>query len=80
ALKAAGMRASMSGKADCWDNAVAESIFATLERELLGSEPLRSRTETRAEIADYIEGYYNTKRRHSYIDYATPIEYELYAA
>lgn len=71
---------SMSRRADCWDNAVAESIFATLEKELLSDGPLKSRASTRAEIADYIDNYYNPRRRHSFIDYATPLEYELKAA
>lgn len=73
------MRPSMSRKADCWDNAVAESFFATLEKELL-HQPLKSRSDIRAEIADYIENYYNVERRHSFVDYATPLEYELRAA
>jgi putative transposase len=80
ALAAYGMIPSMSRKADCWDNAVAESIFATLEKELLADGPLKTRAQTRVDIADYIENYYNTKRRHSYLDYATPLEYELRAA
>lgn len=80
ALNAAGMIPSMSRRADCWDNAVAESIFATLEKELLSTGPLMSRAATRANIASYIEHYYNARRRHSSIDYATPIEYELRAA
>jgi putative transposase len=80
ALSAAGMVASMSGKADCWDNAVAESFFATLEKELLSTEPLKSRKETRIEVADYIERYYNDVRRHSYIDYVSPLEFELAAS
>lgn len=80
ALEQHGMVASMSRRADCWDNAVAESAFATLEKELLGEQPLKSRAETRAEIADYIENYYNTRRRHSYLDYETPLAYELIAA
>jgi len=79
ALRDAGMVASMSGKADCWDNAVAESFFATLEKELLSAEPLKSRKETRIEVADYIERYYNNVRRHSYIDYVSPLEFELAA-
>ncbi len=78
-LKAAGIVPSMSRKADCWDNAVAESIFATLEKELLSPEPLKSRRETRLSIATYIDDYYNVRRRHSYLDYATPLEYELRA-
>lgn len=80
ALKAIGAKASMSRKADCWDNAVAESFFATLEKELLGDEPIRSRERTRVSIANYIEDYYNTSRRHSYLDYVSPIEYEVMAA
>ncbi len=80
ALSDAGMKASMSGKADCWDNAVAESFFATLEKELLSTEPLKSRKETRIEVADYIERYYNDVRRHSYIDYVSPLEFELAAS
>jgi len=79
ALRDAGMVASMSGKADCWDNAVAESFFATLEKELLSTEPLKSRKETRIEVADYIECYYNDVRRHSYINYVSPLEFELAA-
>lgn len=75
-----GMRPSMSRKADCWDNAVAESMFATLEKELLSQGPMMSRADTRQAIANYIEDYYNTRRRHSFIDYATPVEYELMAA
>lgn len=79
ALRRHGMLTSMSRKADCWDNAVAESVFATLEKELLRDQPLKSRADTRADIADYIENYYNVRRRHSYLDYATPLAYELAA-
>lgn len=72
------MQPSMSGKADCWDNAVAESFFATLEKELLSGQPIATRRVTRAAVAEYID-YYNVLRRHSYIDYSTPLEYELAA-
>lgn len=77
ALKQRGIVPSMSRKADCWDNAVAESIFATIEKELLCDQPLMSRAETRIQIADYIDNYYNARRRHSYLDYVTPLDYEL---
>jgi transposase InsO family protein len=77
ALREKEMNPSMSGKADCWDNAVAESFFATLEKELLADESLKTRAETRTEIADYIESYYNNTRRHSYLDYVSPLEFEL---
>ena len=67
----------MSRKGDCWDNAVAESFFATLEKELMASQPLSSRKQTIELVEQYIESYYNTKRQHSYLDYSTPLRYEL---
>jgi putative transposase len=76
-LRQHGLIASMSGKADCWDNAVAESFFATLEKELLSTSSLRPRAATRAAIADYIENYYNSARRHSHVEYRTPLEHEM---
>ena len=79
-LKERGIVVSMSRKANCWDNAVAESFFATLEKELLEGENLLPRYETRLCVADYIEDYYNCKRRHSHIDYETPLEYEMRTA
>jgi transposase InsO family protein len=80
ALSNAGMVCSMSGKADCWDNAVAESFFATLEKELLARSPLQSRAETRRAIAEYVDRYYNDTRRHSYLDFVSPLEHEMMAA
>ena len=77
ALSKHGIEPSMSRKGDCWDNAVAESFFATLEKELLSHGPLTARADTYRSVASYIESYYNLRRRHSYIDYMTPIEYEL---
>ena len=68
---------SMSRKGDCWDNAVSESFFATLEKELLSTSPLRTRRATREAIAEYIENYYNSARRHSSVNYQTPLECEL---
>jgi len=70
----------MSGKGDCWDNAVSESFFATLEKELLSQHAMAPRHVTRARVTRYIDGYYNQRRRHSYLDYVTPLEYELAAA
>jgi transposase InsO family protein len=61
-LKAFGARPSMSRKGDCWDNAVSESFFATLEKELLALQPLQSRSKTRQDVADYIDNYYNLVR------------------
>jgi len=77
ALERAGAVASMSRKGDCWDNAVAESFFATLKTEALGDRvPADHDLATRA-IGEYVDGYYNPKRRHSFIDYDSPIEFEL---
>jgi putative transposase len=75
-LKQLGARPSMSRKADCWDNAVSESFFATLEKELLALQPLQNRCKTRQQVADYIDSYYNLVRLHSHLDYVSPIEFE----
>lgn len=78
-LKKLGARPSMSRKADCWDNAVSESFFATLEKELLATQPLQDRRTTRRQVADYIDNYYNLVRLHSHLDYVSPIEFETNA-
>jgi transposase InsO family protein len=65
ALAQRGIFASMSGKGDCYDNAVAESFFATLKAEHLDHETFPSREVARASIAEYIEGFYNAAWRHS---------------
>ncbi len=77
ALSERGVVASMSRKGDCWDNAVAESFFATLRAELLDHEHYATRRAAVASIADYIDGFYNPVRRHSSIDYVSPMEFEL---
>ncbi len=56
---------------------VAESFFGTLKVELLYELPLQTRSATRSAVADYIEGFYNTRRRHSSLDYRSPLEFEL---
>jgi len=68
---------SMSRKGDCWDNAVAESFFATIKGELIDHEDYRTRASAIAAIGDYIDGFYNPCRRHSALDYVSPIEFEL---
>lgn len=78
-LKRLGARPSMSRKGDCWDNAVSESFFATLERELLSSQPVQSRSITRRQVADYIDNYYNLVRLHSHLGYVSPVELETNA-
>jgi transposase InsO family protein len=77
ALDARGIECSMSRKGDCWDNAVAESFFATLKRELEGIEAMESRTAATISIGEYIDGFYNLERRHSAINYTSPVEFEL---
>lgn len=79
ALEQLGARPSMSRKGDCWDNAVSESFFATLEKELLALHPLQNRSMMRRQIADYIDGYYNLVRLHSHLDYVSPVEFETNA-
>jgi putative transposase len=71
-----GMLASMSRKGDCWDNAVAESFFATLDRELIVRRDWRTRAEARQAIFQYIETWYNRRRRHSTLGYVSPAQYE----
>ena len=66
----------MSRKGDCWDNAVAESFFGTLKQELVFWERYITRSQAKRSIVDYIEMFYNSNRRHSYLDYMSPMEYE----
>jgi len=68
---------SMSRKGDCWDNAVAESFFATLEHELLAGNVFDSHRDANAAIYDFIEHWYNPERQHSTLQYLSPQQYEL---
>jgi len=68
---------SMSRKGDCWDNAVAESFFATIKAELIDCTEYFTRTDAINAIGEYIDGFYNLTRRHSTLDYVSPIEFEL---
>lgn len=77
ALDTAGAIKSMSRKGDCWDNAVAESFFATIKGEMLDLQTFATRAEAVTAIADYIDGFYNPQRLHSSIGYMSPIEFEL---
>jgi len=72
----AGVRPSMGSVGDCFDNAMCESFFATLECELLDRSSFKSQAEARMAVFDFIEGWYNPHRRHSAIDYLSPIDYE----
>jgi len=75
-LAAAGIRPSMSRRGDCWDNAVVESFFATLKRELLARHHWPTREAATAAIAEYIDQWYNLQRRHSTLGYLSPAAYE----
>lgn len=75
-LAAHGLTCSMSRTGNCWDNAVAESFFATLEHELLADADFPSRRDARRAIFEFIEVWYNRQRRHSSLGYVSPAEYE----
>lgn len=79
ALAKYGMVASMSRKGDCWDNAPSESFFATARAELIDHEHFRTHLRAEIVIGDFIENFYNVERLHSYLDYVSPIEFELKA-
>jgi putative transposase len=78
--RAANVRPSMGSVGDCFDNAMCESFFATLECELLDRVTLRSPADARTAVFDFIEGWYNPTRRHSSLDYVSPIEFEHQAS
>ena len=75
-LAAHGAIPSMSRAGDCWDNAVAESFFATLEHELLGTTRFASQRDAQCQIAAFIDDWYNPVRRHSTLGYLSPLQYE----
>ena len=77
ALRDGYIECSMSRKGDCWDNAVAESFFATLKREMPNADDLESRAIGTLSVRDYIQDFYNALRRHSSISLHSPIEFEL---
>jgi transposase InsO family protein len=76
-LRQYGIVASMSRAGDCYDNAVVESFFGTLKAELVGDRVYPSRAVAAAIIGDYVENFYNPQRRHSHLQYLSPIEFEL---
>ena len=75
-LKRHGFECSMSRKGNCWDNAVAESFFHSLKVEAIHGEIFRTRDEARRAIFDWLECFYNVKRRHSTLGYVSPSEFE----
>lgn len=75
-LKQYGMIGSMSRKGNCWDNAPVERFFSSLKREWTGDRLYRTREEAIADVREYVAVYYNSRRLHSTLGYATPMEYE----
>lgn len=71
-----GIECSMSGKGQCWDNAPMESFFASLKKELVHDEDYHTRQQARSSIFEYIEPFYNHKRRHSALGYLSPVAFE----
>jgi putative transposase len=72
----AGVRPSMGSVGDCFDNALCESFFATLECELLERRRFRTQVEARMAVFEFLEGWYNPRRRHSALGYLSPVEFE----
>jgi putative transposase len=75
-LDSHGIVCSMRRRGNCWDNAAMESVFSTLKTERLSRRQYRTRDELRADVSDYIERFYNPKRRHSTISYISPVQFE----
>ena len=75
-LESNGYVGSMSRKGNCWDNSVAESFFGTLKQELVQWQNYQSRNEAQQDILNYIVMFYNSTRLHSYLDYASPNDFE----
>ena len=75
-LKARGIVGSMSRRGNCWDNAVAESFFATLKIELAHDADWATRADARGDVFEYLEGFYNGQRRHSALGYLSPLTFE----
>jgi len=75
-LKVNNLLCSMSRKGECWDNAVAESFFGSLKNECVYHEDYKTREEAKQNIFEYIEVFYNRQRRHAFLNYMAPVEYE----
>lgn len=79
ALKKHGIWISMSGKRNCFDNAVVETFFKSLKSELVWRTVFQTRAEAKRAIGRYIDGFYNPVRRHSTLDYLNPVQFERLA-
>jgi putative transposase len=75
-LSQLGFKTSMSGKGDCWDNAVVETFFKTLKAELIWRHSWQTRQLVAQALFKYINGFYNARRRHSAIGGTSPIKFE----
>jgi putative transposase len=75
-LAANGIECSMSRRGNCWDNAAMESFFSSLKTERTSRKNYATRDEARADVFDYIEGFYNAKRQHSTLGYMSPAQFE----
>ncbi len=78
-LSELGVTCSMSRSGNVWDNSAMESFFSTLKTERIARKVYRTRDQARAEVFDYIECFYNPKRRHSTLGYVSPIDFEKQA-
>jgi putative transposase len=74
-----GVTCSMSRSGNCWDNAAMESFFPSLKTERTARKTYRTRNDAKADVFDYIERFYNPKRRHSTIGYMSPVDFEMKA-
>jgi putative transposase len=79
-LRAHGLQVSMSGRGNCFDNAMVETFFKTLKSELVWRTVFQTRAEATRAIAGYIDGFYNPVRRHSALDFLSPVQFERRAA
>ncbi|PKP98566.1 MAG: IS3 family transposase, partial [Alphaproteobacteria bacterium HGW-Alphaproteobacteria-15] len=79
-LQAYGLRPSMSGKGNCYDNSAVETFFKSLKAELIWRQKWPTRRQAEAAIFQYINGFYNTRRRHSYLGGISPLAFEAKVA
>jgi putative transposase len=75
-LKAQGITCSMSRRGECWDNAAMESFFSSMKTERLSRKVYQTREEARSDVFDYIERFYNPVRKHSKLDFLSPVDFE----
>jgi len=75
-LAAHGIVCSMSRRGDCWDNAAMESFFSSLKTERVSRKRYATRDQARADVFDYVERFYNPRRRHSVLGYLSPAQFE----